>query len=570
MEKSSVSVAAATPRTYKAVLYLRVSTKEQARVGGEAEGYSIPAQRAACTAKAEAMGAIVVDEYVDAGASARSADRDALKSMLTRIEAERDVDVVLVHKVDRLARSRADDIESTLRLQAAGVTLVSCTESIDETPSGRLVHGIMASIAEFYSRNLATEVSKGLTQKAQSGGTPSKAPLGYLNHRVFVDGTEVRTVIVDDDRAPHVIWAFEEYATGTWTTRTLAAALDDRGLRTRGNKRYAPKPVAANKLAEILANPYYAGHVPFKGVLYAGKHPALISQELFDRVQDALAANNFAGEKQRTHRHYLRSTIVCAQCGSRLVYTVSTGRRGGRYPYFFCIGRNAKRTSCWQRALAVDFVESSVEAYWKLVAINPEKRERIKELLRSELLIQRGEVEGERQIQQSRIGRLTAERDKLLRAHYADAIPLELLKVEQDRIGKELRAAERSIELTTERFDEIESCVTAAVDLTDRLGDAYASASDSVRRLLNQALFVRVRVGPDGVAGADFTDGFRELLGGQLLAQLEVLAEARREGTYATKSPAQCGASADTAHVRGLNIELLVGAEGLEPPTSAL
>ena len=99
---------------------------------------------------------------------------------------------MIVHKVDRLARNRADDVEIVMQIRAAGAQLVSATENIDETPSGLLLHGIMSSIAEFYSRKLATEIMKGTTQKAKTGGTPFRAPLGYLNVREFVDGREIR------------------------------------------------------------------------------------------------------------------------------------------------------------------------------------------------------------------------------------------------------------------------------------------------------------------------------------------------------------------------------------------
>ena len=63
-----------------------------------------------------------------------------------------------------------------LALKQAGAELVSVSENIDQTPSGLLLHGIMSSIAEFYSRNLATEVIKGSMQKAKNGGTPGRAP----------------------------------------------------------------------------------------------------------------------------------------------------------------------------------------------------------------------------------------------------------------------------------------------------------------------------------------------------------------------------------------------------------
>ncbi|MEJ0073660.1 MAG: recombinase family protein [Candidatus Saccharibacteria bacterium] len=104
----------------RAVLYLRVSTARQATQGGEAEGYSIPAQRAACQRKAQDLGATVVDEYIDAGQSARSADRPALQDLLNRLMDAHDVDYVIVHKVDRLARDRADDVAIGLTIHKAG------------------------------------------------------------------------------------------------------------------------------------------------------------------------------------------------------------------------------------------------------------------------------------------------------------------------------------------------------------------------------------------------------------------------------------------------------------------
>ena len=197
-----------------AVIYLRVSTKDQAGRGGEAEGFSIPAQREACIRKADAVGAVVVAEFVDAGESARSANRPELQNMLSFIK-EHKVQHVIVHKIDRLARNRVDDVEINIQISAVGAQLVSCSENIDETPSGMLMHGIMSSIAEFYSRNLATESRKGMKQKAKNGGTPGMACFGYLNSRTRTDdGREVRTVILDKDRAHWVPWIFERYATG--------------------------------------------------------------------------------------------------------------------------------------------------------------------------------------------------------------------------------------------------------------------------------------------------------------------------------------------------------------------
>ena len=207
--------------TALAVSYLRVSTKEQAEKGGTDEGFSIPAQREANRRKAEQLGAVIVKEFIDAGESARKADRPELMRMIQYVKRNR-VAYCIVHKVDRLARNRADDVTIHLALQEAGVMLVSATENIDETPSGMLLHGIMSTIAEFYSRNLATEVIKGMTQKAATGGTVGKAPIGYLNIRSRDElGREVRTVQLDPDRAPLIEWAYKAYASGNWTVSQI-------------------------------------------------------------------------------------------------------------------------------------------------------------------------------------------------------------------------------------------------------------------------------------------------------------------------------------------------------------
>ena len=140
---------------------------------------------------------------------------------------DRPVDVVIVHKIDRLARDRADDAVITKTLQGSGAYLLSTAEAISTTPNGVLLHGIMASIAEFYSRNLAQEVMKGMRQKVIQGGTPSRATIGDLNvRRQADDDREFRTVVIDSERAPQGAWAFEAYATGAWSVAQLLAELD--------------------------------------------------------------------------------------------------------------------------------------------------------------------------------------------------------------------------------------------------------------------------------------------------------------------------------------------------------
>jgi site-specific DNA recombinase len=123
---------------------------------------------------------------------------------------------------------------------------------------------------------LANEVNKGMSQKAKSGGTPSRAPIGYRNiQRPNEFGSLVRTVETDPERAPHIRWAFEAYATGDWTLTRMVAELELRGFTTVPTAKRPARPIRTNHLHMILTNPYYKGDVVWKGVRYDGRHSAM-------------------------------------------------------------------------------------------------------------------------------------------------------------------------------------------------------------------------------------------------------------------------------------------------------
>ncbi|MGH3904680.1 MAG: recombinase family protein [Pseudonocardiaceae bacterium] len=506
---ATASTDGAEPRK-TAVSYLRVSTKEQAEKGGQAEGFSVPFQREAVRRKTESMGAVIVAEFVDAGESAKSADRPGLQRML-RYLAENHVDYVIVHKVDRLARNRVDDVEISLAIKKAGATLVSATENIDETPSGMLLHGIMSSIAEFYSRNLATEVHKGMSQKARTGGTPGKAPLGYLNvARRTPEGREERTVEIDPDRAELITWAFLVFATGEWTLRSLADELETRGLTTRRTPKLPSRPVKPNVLHAILTNPYYKGEVVYRGVTHPGTHQPLIDPITWQRVQDVLATH-LVGERQRDHVHYLKSSVFCGACGSRLIITNAKNRYGVVYPYFVCLGRHMKTTACTRKALLIAKVEKMVEDHWATIRLDPGLRDAVEEGLRTELATRRQEAEREYKHLTGEKAKLTGQRQKLVEAIYSGAMPLDLIASEQQRIASQLAGIEERLSATRARFEEIEANLATALDLARDCHTAYLAAGPQVRRLFNQAFFTHLYIDDHGLH-SEYAEPFDTLL----------------------------------------------------------
>jgi DNA invertase Pin-like site-specific DNA recombinase len=484
----------------KAVIYLRVSTKEQAE-----EGYSIPAQAEACRRFIADQGWELADEYIDRGESARTADRPQLQAMLARLAEDRGIDCLVVHKLDRLARNLEDHAAVRAALRKAGVQLHSVTETLEDSASGKLVEGILASIAEFYSANLGQEIRKGMDQKAAQGGWPVRAPFGYRNVRRDGPGRRGESVLEPDHQAPIVVWAFERYAAGTLSLASLTEQLAEKGLRNRlGN------PPGLSAIHRMLRNPAYAGVVRWKGVEREGTHAPLISRDLFDRVQSVLDAHSSGGERSWKHDHYLKGTLVCAECGSRLYYVVAKGRFG----YFRCVGRNTGRTRCPQgRYVPAAELEREVEVLYEDVRVPPVLRRRLERVLRVEV----AERERHRAEVTEFLGRglrqLANEREKLLRAYYADAIDVATLKREQARINAEVTEAESQLANDGEKLAQAKQIIDLALDLAKDCAASYRKAKPEVRKMWNRAFFRTILVRDGAIADFTYEEPFASLLG---------------------------------------------------------
>ena len=150
----------------RAAGYIRVSSEEQT------ENYSLPAQERAIRLYCEAHGWELVALYADEGKSAWSDDagsRPQFAAMLADAEAGA-FDAVIVHKLDRFARSVIVALETLQRLEARRVGFVSIAEQMDfTTPIGKVILTTLAAFAEYYSANLSAETRKGKAERKRQG-----------------------------------------------------------------------------------------------------------------------------------------------------------------------------------------------------------------------------------------------------------------------------------------------------------------------------------------------------------------------------------------------------------------
>lgn len=355
----------AAVRTGTAVLHLRVSTTRQMHTGADVDedGNSIATQREWAVKKAGEMRAAVVQEFVEPGQSAQTIEkRPQFKKMLRYIDEHPDVKYVILYMRSRVFRNHLDAAMVKRQLRAKGVELVSAKENFGDGYMGDAMEAITDVVNELQVRMSGEDIKIKMAHKVERGGTVGRAKLGYLNARKDFDGRLVNTIDVDPDRAPLIRWAFEQYATGQHSITQLQMMLEDQGLTTRPSSKRPARPLSSSQLAIILRDPYYTGVIRYKGRLYPGRHEPIIGKELFLAVQKVLDGRNRKGDRDRTHFHFLRGLLYCAECreagrDSRLVYSQNTGN-GGTYEYYVCTAK--QRGLCTMRTVRLDEAEAAV------------------------------------------------------------------------------------------------------------------------------------------------------------------------------------------------------------------
>ena len=231
-----------------AALYARVSSDRQD------VDLSVSAQLRALKEYAKANGYSVAREYVDEAESGRVADRPQFREMIEEgSKTKAPFEVILVWKFSRFTRKREHAVAFKAQLRRKGIRVVSITEQAEDSATGRLLEGIIESVDEYYSENLAQEVVRGMREAASRGFfLASNAPFGYRKIKVQDGPKERPSLEVDPATAPVVKEIFEKSLRGSGL-KELCKELNDRGITNRGKRWFK------GGLHYVLRNEAYTG-----------------------------------------------------------------------------------------------------------------------------------------------------------------------------------------------------------------------------------------------------------------------------------------------------------------------
>lgn len=343
---------------------------------------SIDAQLRAIREYAEREHITIVKIYVDEARSATNDNRPEFQRMMADAVTG-EFQAVIVHKLDRFSRDRYDSAFYKRLLKKQGIRLISVLENLDDSPESVILESVLEGMAEYYSKNLAREVRKGMKENAlkakHNGGIP---PLGY-------DVTPDKKYILNQTEAMTVRLIFELYAQG-YGYGKIINELNARGLKTKRGK-----PFGKNSIADILRNEKYIGRYVFNKRLNKdsnrkykpdeeiiridGAMPAIIDIVTWNKVQEILKGRKRMPRQDGKRTYILTGKIVCGECGAAYVGGGYVGGRGGKkYYQYQCTGR---KKNCDNRAVRQDAIEQYVLDEIKIKLLTDEQIEKIANML---------------------------------------------------------------------------------------------------------------------------------------------------------------------------------------------
>ena len=456
------------PPASKAVLYARVSSREQA------EGFSIDAQLKLLRTFAHQQGLAIAEEFVDVE-TAKKCGRLRFLEMLAYFKAHPTTLHLLVEKTDRLYRNfrdyvALDDFGLEIHLVKEGTLL-----SNRSTSHEKFIHGIKVLMAKNYIDNLREEVTKGMLEKASKGLPPGRAPIGYRNNK------DSRGIDVDPVQAPWVKKMFEWYASREYSLERLSRHLLDTGFTYQPSK---PR-MTAKTMEKVLKNPFYIGRFKFAGQTFEGTYPHLIPMELFEAVQAAFRAHH--RPKQQKHSFAFTGLIACDECGCAVTAEI----KKGKYVYYHCTHR--KGPCSQKRAIREEDLDRQFQAMVEAVtalpmAMGPEVVGDVNEGLESS-----GTEEAEFQRETSltihkRIEALQNRLEKALEANLDGSIPEVLWKKKSQEWQVELQRLRESLSHQPKTKETSHEPGSALQILAEKAHLLYRKQGPAQKRALLQIL----------------------------------------------------------------------------------
>lgn len=311
-------------KQHKAILYIRVSTDEQAD-----RGYSLKHQEERLRSYCQFQNIEIVALYKD-DHSAKTFERPAFQQLLSFLKKNRkSANLLLFTKWDRFSRNAADAYAMINTLNGHAVEPQAVEQPLDlNIPENKIMLAFYLAAPEVENDRRALNVTVGMRRAKKEGRWMATAPKGYTN----ITNDQKKKVIVPNQDAKYIKWIFEEINKGILHADQIRKITHRKGFE-----------VSRSYFWTMIRNPVYCGKIFIPAYkdedahFVQGTHEPIISEELFYNVQDILNGRkkNIKARNTQKEELTLRGFLVCKRCGGNLTGSASKGK-GGRYYYYHC------------------------------------------------------------------------------------------------------------------------------------------------------------------------------------------------------------------------------------------
>ncbi len=447
----------------------------------QTKNLSLPVQEKACRDYCAREGYDVASIFVDEGESAKTIDRPKFKELLAFCrERKNRVSAVVVNSISRFSRDKYSHVTVRALLSKLNITLRSVTEPIDDSPTGKLVEGILSTIAQFENDEKAVRTKKGMREALERGSWPFPATIGYL--KIPQEDGRSR-VIPDPETAPLIKQAFELIATGRHDRAEVLRILTAAGLRTKKGKKLSPQT-----FWNMLRNPFYAGKLVVGRweTDCKGAFEPIVSEETFRLVQSRVSGS-MQTQKTRLQTHPdfpLRHFVKCGACERPLTGSWSKGRKG-RYAYYHC-----PKTSCKSRNIPKARLEREFLKLIEQLQPKPEYLKLFREIVLDVWRQRQGEKIKLVATLESRLDSLKAKRQRVIDAFvHENKIDKSTYQEQVDLLNEQITLVELEIYETKLEELDIETSLNYATNALTNAATFWTQCSADQKQTFQRVLF---------------------------------------------------------------------------------
>jgi site-specific DNA recombinase len=454
----------------RAILYIRVSTDEQAEKGNSLK-HQEERLRQYCD-----LNQIEIDSIVKEDFSAKTFERPAFGKLLSYVKLhKKTIDVLLILKWDRFSRNISESYHMLSIFKSLGIDVQAVEQPLDlKIPENKIMLAFYLAAPEVENDRRGINTKMGLRRCHKDGRWTGVAPKGYKNSR---DGSN-KPLIVPGEDAPLVQEAFQLFVSGLYNVEELRRIMIGKGLKLQ--KSQFPK---------ILENPLYMGKVliPAYGneeaELVDGIHQAIISEDLYYKVQSRLKNKRYFGLRyqKQDDKAPLRSFLICPRCGRKLTSSASTGRSKS-YAYYHC------KSECKER-IRVELAHSALSDYFQRIQVAPEVAELYLEVMKDINTINQKKLSLDAKIAKEQLRLAEEDLDNLEMKYISGKLDDDSYARMKPKIKSRIRDCQMKLDEFQTNDKEFMKQIEFSLSLLQNLDSTYLSSPDDIKPKIIDSIF---------------------------------------------------------------------------------